>query len=204
MIRIRNIRILLVSLILSLVLLSACSDNETSHKEDEQQSDINQAEVSSVDKRETNQKSELKVQILPSDLEDGTAETQIYEVLEILPEIEPNIGKSDAFSFEIVGLAFAQNDDIVFLIAGINRLPHAIKDFSLDFSLSSPEGEYIWKEKRISLNDTESNPIEENRIVPIVMELSEEEFNQIEEISFEYDYNELNLEVHDITYHKVK
>lgn len=124
--------------------------------------------------------------------------------LERFLEEEPDIGESDEFSFEIIGPVFDQNENIVFLIAGINRLPYEMKDFSLDFSLSTPEGTFIFKDENISLSDTVNTPIETNHIVPIAIEPSLEQLNIIEDASFESDYEEFILEVHNLSYNQVK
>src|SRR5699024_5674377 len=106
---------------------------DTKHTENNNKEENNKTENNSQkDIVQKQEKQELKLQILTSDLEDGTADSQIYRALEGLLKAKPNIGKNGAFSFEIIGPAFDQNDDVVFLIAGINKLSHTIKGLSLN------------------------------------------------------------------------
>lgn len=201
--------------LLTVIMLSACAGNDDTQKEEEtkiektdteqnNRQEANNGEEKSSDQEKTVLKDEILVQTLDSHLENGMVESQIYRALDGLLEAEPDIGEDEAFSFVIIGPVFDQNDEVAFLIAGINRLPHAIKNLYLNFSLSTPDGEYIWKEDNIRLADTDSSSIEENRMIPIVIEMTtEKQTNQIEEASFEYDYSEFNLEVNDLSFDKV-
>lgn len=63
---------------------------------------------------------------------------------------------------------FLIHKDVVLLIAGINRLPHAIKDLSLTLSISTPNGEFILGEEDVALAN--ADVIDSNSMISVVIQ----------------------------------
>jgi len=101
-------------------------------------------------------------------------------------EANPELGAENDFSLFSIESDGNFNEGVTeVLFLGINRLDDPIKNIQFDFTLGATDGDYVWEEEPVQLPEEVFGAIEPNHAMPILLEVTEEEFEIFNTISEE-------------------
>lgn len=126
---------------------------------------------------ESAEKEPLTLQVLKGDEEAGATieNNNIYNELNQYVQAHPDIGLENDFSLYIVNTIQNESGDSSLVMLGINRLPTPIKNISFDFTLGNKDGEYVWENFEVTMDEETAGVLNENSTFPIVLSLTDEQ-----------------------------
>lgn len=152
-------------------ILNKGSDDDDKNVSDEKKNDD--------DSSNNNGDDELTLQITKVDEEAGIVmeENPGYQMLNDVVEENPTLGEDDDFSMFSIDSEQDLGDgtkDILFL--GINRLDKPIKNIQFNFTLGTTDGDYVWEDIPVSIDEDVFGSIKPNHAMPILLEATDEQF----------------------------
>lgn len=144
----------------------------------------------------------LKLQVLNGDAGAGVTidNNELYRELNKIIEENPSIGIADDFSLYVVNTIHYDQGNSRLVLLGINRLPVAIKNFAFEYTLGNKNNEYVWEKQRVQMNEEVAGVLEPNSVLPIVLDLSEEQ----EKLLKSLDNDNQIMAIDNFTFEKVK
>ncbi|TSB45617.1 hypothetical protein [Alkalicoccobacillus porphyridii] len=186
-----------VAMFVSLLFLSACSFSfDVYDAREEQDEEMNEASASS------NEKEPIQLQLTKSDEEAGvtTENNELYQQLDMYVSDNPDAGADNDFSVESMTMIVDSegNQQMVFL--GFNRIGEPIKDVSFSFSLGNTDGDMVWDNYLVVLDEETIGVIQDNTAIPIGLPItSQDQVDLMNTISQE----NVDIRFEDFTYESV-
>lgn len=149
---------------------------------------LDKAEDEEEDEDVDEDEKDLTLQITKVDEEAGITleDDPNYQHLNDLVEANPELGAENDFSLFSIESDGNFNEGVTeVLFLGINRLDDPIKNIQFDFTLGATDGDYVWEEEPVQLPEEVFGAIEPNHAMPILLEVTEEEFEIFNTISEE-------------------
>ena len=186
-----------VFLIISLLfLLTSCSE-AASGKKDEKNHNNN---AKTAIKKETKELPDLNLQIAKSDENNGVTieNNPVYQIANNQIKKDPKAGVDNNFGMYAVDVLTKNSGEKAFLFIAVNRIHHSIKNITFDFTVGNKSGEYVWNKLHLDLSETKIGVLQPNSAVPIIIPLTNEQFNLVNSMKKENS----TMEIGNLKYEK--
>ncbi|MEI3612689.1 hypothetical protein [Pseudogracilibacillus sp. SO30301A] len=175
-------------MVLLIIVSAACSntddmnENTTGDKtepSEAQQENDDQAEDEADDNGET-----LTLQLLKADEENGeTIEGHnIYSELDQIVKDNPDMGVANDFSVFVVNAIYDDEENAKLLLLAINRLPDPIKNLSFNYTLGTEDGEYVFENQHVTMDEETAGVLQPNSTFPLVLSITPEQDEVLKKI----------------------
>lgn len=116
----------------------------------------------------------LTLQLLRLDEENGvTIEGHnIYSELDQIVKDNPDMGEDNDFSVFVVNSIYDQDENPQILCLAINRLPYPIKNLAFDYTLGTQDGEYVFDELHVTMDEETAGVLQPNSTFPLVLPIT--------------------------------
>lgn len=161
-------------------------DKQEDKKEDKKQDEV---ETDSEDN------ADLTLSLTKVDEDAGVIleENPVYQKLNDLVEENPQLGTPEDFSmFTVDFTEGAENNQEFLVFLGINRLDAPIKNINFDFTLGTTEGEYVYENLNVSIDEDQFGSFKPNETMPIMLDVTEEQYEVYQKITTENQVFEMN------------
>jgi len=186
----------LIVLFLFMMVFTGCSSSTSKNSEsDEEELDENDMKHSEHD--DYGENDDLILQLTKRDEQEGvTKEDGKYQqIMEALRE-NPKLGVENEFNFFTINVGHTEKGQKL-LLAGINRSSKPVQNVSFDFTLQSEDGEHVvYEDMPIYLAESEMGAFEPNGVMPVLLDLTNEQYEQYKRI----DPEEAKLELNNFEY----
>lgn len=184
--------------------LSACSSGDTDEAEKEggQPEETTEQTEASNGQTEGNQAEveDLKLQVTKVDEDAGVTieNSETYQMLNEFVQENSKFGAPNDFSMLSVSLAedSAGNQQMLFL--GVNRIGTPVKNVTFEITLGSTEGDMVWENFPVSLDEETAGVLENNAAMPIFLPVTSQEqvdaMNTISQENLVMEFNNFNFE----------
>lgn len=186
----------LIVLFLFMVVFTGCSSSTSKDSEsDEEELDENDTKHSEHD--DYGENDDLILQLTKSDEQEGvTKEDGKYQQIMAALRENPKLGEENEFNIFTISVGHTENGQKL-LLAGINRFPKPVQNVSFDLTLQSEDGEYVvYEDVPIDLAESEMGAFEPNGVMPVLLDLTNEQYEQYNHI----DPEEAKLELNNFEY----
>lgn len=194
-------------LIAGVLFLSACSGGET----EEIESDSGQTEETTAQTEESKEQSEgsqeevedLHLQVTKVDEESGVTieNSETYQQLNEFVKENAQFGAPNDFSMLSVSMAEDSEGNQQMLFLGVNRIGSPVKNVTFDITLGSTEGDMVWENFPVTLDEETAGVIENNAALPIFLPVTSQEqidaMNKISQENLVMEFNNFNFETVD-------
>lgn len=136
---------------------------------------------------------DLILQLSKQDKREGvTKEDGKYQqIMEALRE-NPKLGVENEFNFFTINVGHNETGQKL-LLAAINRFSKPVHNVSFDFTLQSKDGEHVvYEDLPIHLTESEMGTFQPNGVMPVLLDLSSEQYEQYNHIAPDEAKLELN------------
>jgi|SRR5699024_33534 len=181
-----------IVLLLFMIVFTGCSSSTSEDSEsDKERSDENDTKHSKHD--EYGENDDLILQLTKRDKQEGvTKEDGKYQQIMAALRENPKLGVENEFNFFTINVGHTETGQKL-LLAGINRFPKPVQNVSFDFTLQSEDGEHVvYEDMPIYLAESEMGAFEPNGVMPVLLDLSSEQYEQYNRINPEEAKLELN------------
>lgn len=172
---------LIGTLIAGLLILSACSGGDI----EEVESDSGQTEETSAQTEEINDQSEesqaeiedLQLQVTKVDKDAGVTmeNSEIYQSLNEFVKENSKFGTPNDFSLLSVSMAEDPDGNHQMLFLGVNRIGTPVKNVKFELTIGSTEGDMVWENIPITLDEENAGVLENNAALPIFLPVTSQE-----------------------------
>lgn len=184
----RNAILLLTTLLL--IVLSACSfsfETNTSGGKDsqEKESETSEQDNATADTgKASGDKEVLTLRVLKEDEENGVTigNHNIYSELDNMIKENPDMGEGNDFSVIVVDSIYDDEGNAQILMLGINRTSETMKDISFGYTLGTEDGEYVFEDLLITMEEETAGALQPNSALPIVLPISPEQDTVLQKI----------------------
>ncbi|MEI3597597.1 MULTISPECIES: hypothetical protein [unclassified Oceanobacillus] len=194
-------------LVVGVLFLSACTDGDT----EEVESDSGQTEETTEQVEESNGQSEgnqeevedLTLQVTKVDEEAGVTieNSEIYQELNEFVKENSKFGTPNDFSLLSVSMVEDAEGNQQMLFLGVNRLGSPVKNITFDITLGSTEGDMVWEDFPVTLDEENAGVLETNAALPIFLPVTSQEqidvMNTISQENLVMEFNNFNFETVD-------
>lgn len=160
-------------------------------KQEDKQEDKKQDEVET----DSEDNADLTLSLTKVDEDAGVIleENPVYQKLNDLVEENPQLGTPEDFSmFTVDFTEGAENNQEFLVFLGINRLDAPIKNINFDFTLGTTEGEYVYENLNVSIDEDQFGSFKPNETMPIMLDVTEEQYEVYQKITTENQVFEMN------------
>ncbi|MBO1001605.1 hypothetical protein ACFSKI_16300 [Pseudogracilibacillus auburnensis] len=169
---------------------NATSEETNAEDADKKDEELNSEKDESEEKDRdatAGEKADLTLQVTKVDADDGITieNNDIYQQLDQMVKENPQDGDANDFSLFLIDFVEFEDDELQLLFLGINRLDKPIKNISFDFTLGYEDGEYVWEDLNVSIPEDEFGAIKVDHAMPILLPVTEEQIEIINEINFD-------------------
>ncbi len=194
-------------LVAGVLFLSACSGGDTEDVESEN----GQTEETTEQTEENNAPTEgneqevedLHLQVTKVDEESGVTieNSENYQVINEFVKENSKSGAPNDFSLLSVSTVVdgAGNQQMLFL--GVNRIGTPVKNVTFELTLGSTEGDMVWENMPVTLDEESAGVIENNAAIPIFMPITSQEqidaMNKISQENLVMEFNNFEFETVD-------
>ena len=168
-------------LVVGVLFLSACTDGDT----EEVESDSGQTEKTTEQVEESNGQSEgnqgevedLTLQVTKVDEEAGVTieNSEIYQELNEFVKENSKFGTPNDFSLLSVSMAEDPDGNHQMLFLGVNRIGTPVKNVKFELTIGSTEGDMVWENIPITLDEENAGVLENNAALPIFLPVTSQE-----------------------------
>lgn len=153
----------------------------------------NKATVGSSDKSKSSEAPDLKLQVTKIDKEQGITieNNDMYRQLNEVIKADPKAGFPNDFTVYPRHLVYNENGGISILFLGVNRLDAPIKSIYFQLTFGNQNGDYIFENKPVTLNEKTFGLIETDSAVPFLVDIHPED----EEIFMRLTEEEENIDI---------
>ncbi|MEI3614946.1 hypothetical protein [Pseudogracilibacillus sp. SO30301A] len=191
-------------LVVGVLFLSACIDGDT----EEVESDSGQTEETTEQVEESNGQSEgnqeevedLTLQVTKVDEEAGVTieNNETYQTLDEFVKENSKYGVPNDFSMLSVSMVEDAEGNQQMLFLGVNRLGAPVKNITFDITLGSTEGDMVWEDFPVTLDEEIAGVLENNAAMPIFLPVTSQEqidvMNTISQENLVMEFNNFNFE----------
>lgn len=127
----------------------------------------------------------LTLQLLRLDEENGeTIEGHnIYSELDQIVKDNPDMGGDNDFSVFVVNSIYDQDENPQILCLAINRLSYPIKNLAFDYTLGTQDGEYVFDELHVTMDEETAGVLQPNSTFPLVLPITPEQDEVLQTIN---------------------
>jgi len=127
----------------------------------------------------------LTLQLLRLDEENGeTIEGHnIYSELDQIVKDNPDMGRDNDFSVFVVNSIYDQDENPQILCLVINRLSYPIKNLAFDYTLGTQDGEYVFDELHVTMDEETAGVLQPNSTFPLVLPITPEQDEVLQTIN---------------------
>ncbi|SDZ50729.1 hypothetical protein SAMN05421736_11544 [Evansella caseinilytica] len=123
-----------------------------------------------------NEVADLKLQVRTIDEETGLTldNNELYEHLIKEVEERPESGIPNDFSLQVVDTMNEGKEDAALIFLAINRTKKPMKNITLSFTMGSKDGEMLWENEPIIMDESIYGVIQPDSAVPLLLRITPE------------------------------
>ena len=185
-------------LMMGLLFLSACSGGNTEVESDSRQIEETPTQTEKSNGQPDGAQSEvedLQLQVTKVDAESGVTieNNETYQQLNEFVNENIKFGAPNDFSMLSVSMMVDDNGNQQMLFLGVNRIGTPVKNITFDITLGSTEGDMVWENFPVTLDEDSVGVMENNTALPIFLPVtSQEQIDVMKTISQENLVMEIN------------
>ncbi|GAF65087.1 hypothetical protein BTS2_1985 [Bacillus sp. TS-2] len=185
----------IIFMLLSLLFLSACNfsvdfddgnEEETEDINNEVEDTNNETEDTNNENEDTNDentgnadngKEPIELKLSQADEEAGvtTENNELFQELNDFVEQNPDAGTENDFSMTSMTMIQDAEGNQQMMFLGFNRLGESIKNVSFSYSLGNTDGDMVWENFEVILDEEMIGTIPNNTAIPITLPLTSQE-----------------------------
>ncbi|KYG26013.1 hypothetical protein [Alkalihalobacillus trypoxylicola] len=180
---------IIIFMLLSLLFLSACNFSvDVDDGNEEEPEDINNEveETNNGTEEDTNNEADnttdngkepIELKLSQADEEAGvtTENNELFQELNDFVEQNPDAGTENDFSMTSMTMIQDPEGNQQMIFLGFNRLGESIKNVSFSYSLGNTEGDMVWDNFEVLLDEEMIGAIPNNTAIPVALPITSQE-----------------------------